>query len=421
MTDIRPFRGIRYNPEKVDIDDVAAPPYDIISLAQQKQYYQKSAHSVVRLDFGQVLPQDTDQDNRYTRAAADLSDWRKQGILQKDPEPALYIYRQTFTRDDASTQVTGVVCLVKLTEFGEDILPHEKTLSGPKEDRRRLLEACEANFSQVFALYSDGSGTVTEILADATSGPAGQETTDEDGVVHEIWPLTSVEAIGKISEALADERVLIADGHHRYETSLNFMKDMKAAGKGRESFDFIMMFLVDMAHEDLIILPTHRLVAVNDFNLELLLREMNKIFDVRETAWKPRNAQEIGADESKVRFGLYAEKRFFSVSADREVLASTVTTDNSDAWKCLDTTLLQETLLEPFLNVSSGDRSLSFTQDADAAIARVDAGEVDMAVLLEPMRIEQVEAVAKIGDTMPQKSTYFYPKPRTGLVLRDLE
>jgi uncharacterized protein (DUF1015 family) len=421
MTDVRAFRGIRYNQTKVRLDDVTAPPYDIISQEQQRGYYEKSPFNIVRLDYGQILPDDSEQDNRYTRAATDFLAWQNQGILRKDEKPAIYVYRQNFVRDGRPTRVTGIISLVKLTEFGEDVLPHEKTLSGPKKDRRLLLESCEANFSQVYAMYSDRSGTVEEVLLKTTAEPPELETTDEDNVVHQVWPLTNQEDIRRIADILADRRLLIADGHHRYETSLNFAKDMRVAGKARPSFDYIMMFLVDMVHEDLIILPTHRVVKTADFDLQNLLGQAREVFEVSEGAWSPRSAEAAGAHDADVQFGLYADHRFFRLRANRGKLADSLPGANSTAWKRLDTTLLQETFLSRYLGITSGDPSLSFTQDIQEAIKRVNSGRADLAILLEPMLIDKVEAVAEAGDKMPQKSTYFYPKPRTGMVIRDLE
>ena len=421
MAEIKAFRGIRYNQAKVVLDDVTAPPYDIISPQEREGLYEKSPHNIVRLDFGQILTTDTDNDNRYTRAAADLSKWLEEGVLVKDNTPTLYVYRQNFSRDGIPAKITGIVCLVKLTEFGEDVLPHEKTLSGPKRDRRRLLEACETNFSQVFALYSDRGGAMNEVLRSATAGEPEMTTIDANGVVHQIWSATSQETIETVAHALADRKLLIADGHHRYETSLNYMKDMRGSGRARDSYNYIMMFLVDMVHENLIILPTHRVIKKDGFDLDPFLAGLPDTIEVSKGRWKPRTAEEAGRDGQSVRFGLYADGRLFSLRGDRELLAEGLTVSNSSAWKRLDTSLLQETILGPHLGVSSGDGSLSFTQSDVEAKRRVDASEASLAVLLEPMLMDTVETVAATGDKMPQKSTYFYPKPRTGLILRDLE
>ena len=199
------------------------------------------------------------------------------------------------------------------------------------------------------------------------------------------------------------------------------MKDMRDSGRARDSHDYIMMFLVDMIHEDLIIMPTHRVVKKEGFGLESFLASLGETFEVTEGQWEPRTAEEVDRDGQSFRFGLYANGRLLSLRGDRELLAGRLTGPNSIAWKRLDTTLLQETILGPHLDVSSGDGSLSFTQSDAEAKRRVDASEASLAVLLEPMLIDTVEAVAEAGDKMPQKSTYFYPKPRTGLILRDLE
>lgn len=420
MTEIRAFRGTRYNLNKTNLDDVTAPPYDVISPREQELYYEKSPHNIVRLDYGVINPGDTEDDNRYTRAKSALADWRATGVLQKDAERAIYVYRQTFERQGGETSVTGVICLVKLTEFGEDVLPHEKTLAGPKVDRRRLLEACEVNFSQIFSLFSDHAGAVERILQEAAASDAEMRTTDEAGVVHEVWALSEPDKIEIVRRAVADRRLLIADGHHRYETSLNYLKDMRAADKAREPHEYVMMFLVDMAHEDLVILPTHRLISDKAFRLDPFLEKLGALYELTEKRWEPRSISDLAAGENSVRFGLYAAGRYFELRASRDSASASVPGVASDAWKRLDTAILQETVLGPILGVSSGSASLSFTQEQSEAVKAVDSGRADLAFLLEPMPIDQVEAVAETGEKMPQKSTYFWPKPRTGLVMYEL-
>lgn len=419
MAQIKPLRGIYYNQTRVALDDVTTPPYDIISPEAQDGYYRRSPYNFVRLDLGKVYDADDADNNRYTRAAADFADWQSQNILVRDDEPALYAYRQTHTDNDRVIAVTGIICLVKLEELGAGIMPHEKTLSGPKEDRLRLLEACRANFSQVFALFADDSGKVKQVLGESTTGSPAQTTIDEDGVTHQLWPVTDPDKIASVAAALTQKSLLIADGHHRYETSLNFAKAARAAGDTAEGLDYIMMHLVDMANETLTVLPTHRLVEVDDFDLDDFIARVSPTFEVttvdKTDIWPP------DAREDTVTFGVYAQGRRLKLKADKGRLIDSVVGSHAEQWINLDTALLQETLLGPIFGISSGDRRLSFTQDAAEAEKRVDSGEAAVAILLRPTGIDQITAVAEAGEKMPQKSTYFWPKPRTGLIINKLD
>jgi uncharacterized protein (DUF1015 family) len=417
MAEIKAFRGLRYNLSKVDLQEVTTPPYDIISPPQQEEYYQRSPFNMIRLDLGKTYPSDNADDNRYTRAAADFSAWQESGILLKDAEPRLYVYRQSWRDNDCSREVTGIVCLVKLEELGSGILPHEKTLSKPKADRRALLEACHANFSQVFSLYWNGDTNVKGILSETAAGAAEDEATDKDGVRHQLWSISEGDRIQTISGALTGKRLLIADGHHRYETSLNFAKDMRAGGARDEGLGYIMMYLVDMATEDLVILPTHRLVKLAGFDPDLFLERLAPLFEI-----EPLDSTAAPAvDQAEVTFGVYARGRHLRLRAERRRLADLIEGPQAPEWKSLDTALLQETVLRPVLGIDSGDSRLSFTQDADYAIEAVDNGQADLALFVQPTDMAQVAAAAEVGEKMPQKSTYFYPKPLTGLVLNKLD
>ncbi len=420
MAEIKAFRGIRFNPELLGLDDVTAPPYDVITPAEQEGYYRRSPYNIVRLDLGKTSESDSNEDNRYTRAARDFTAWMSSGHLVQDDAPTIYAYRQRFEIDGSSFDNTGIICLVKLTEFGDGVLPHEKTLAGPKRDRRSLLEACEVNFSAVCALYSDPTGTVKSVLDSETAAPASAATTDEDGVEHQIWSISDSRKIESIVGSLAGKTLVIADGHHRYETSLGFANDMRSDGRARPGFNYLMMYLADMATEDLAILPTHRLINAPDLNVDRLISALSEQFQVSLLTDDGPEAPASRSNNDSVVFRCFTRSKNFRLETGRTDLAKTVEAGNSDAWKRLNTTLLQETILRPLLKINSGDPALSFTQDAKEAHRRVNAGEADLAVIVEATTIEQISAVVKVGDKMPQKSTYFYPKPRTGLVLNKL-
>ncbi len=424
MVQISPFRGIHFNQEKVSLDEVTTPPYDIINKQAQEHYYEKSPLNIIRLDLGKTKPQDSDIENRYTRAADTFNQWQKNGVLVRDDEPSIYIYRQTYKQDAVAGNevgktgtaiVTGMICLVKLEELGRGVLPHEKTLSAPKKDRRLLLEACQANFSPVFALFSDSSGVVSRILNQSASDPSLISTSDEAGTAHEVIPLTDRELIGAITDALETKKLFIADGHHRYETSLNYLKSMASDGRMPGDSQYIMMYLVDMANEDLMVLPTHRVINVDGFSLDDFLSKVPSKYKISRNMavdhiFEPNDGGKM------VTFGLYSSGEFLRLEAPRDALTS----DQDSVSKRLDTSLLQETIFSPLLNIAGGDPRLSFTQKPAEAVKLVDSGQASLAVLVRATNIEQIVSIAKAGEKMPQKSTFFYPKPRTGLILNKL-
>lgn len=417
MAQIKPLNAIHYDTTRVDLDDVTTPPYDIINPEAQERYYERSPFNVIRLDLGRTLASDTPDDNRYTRANADFTRWLQEGVLVRDDLPGLYIYRQKFTLNNQPSDVTGMICRVGLEEFGAGILPHEKTLSAPRQDRRALLEACEANFSPVFALYADKTKTVKEIFERAiAAGAPSQQTTDEAGVTHQVWTLTDGEAIAAVTKVLAAQRLLIADGHHRYETALNFAKDMAAAGVAGD-FGHIMMYLVDMASETLTILPTHRVLRLNDPDIDDLLVRLGRDYEIAT----PMDSDPLPSQEPKtIVFDLYARGRRVRLRAERQRLIDAIPGSHAARWTRLDTAILQETVLGPHLDVAGGDPRLSFTQDPVEAQNMVDRGDASLAFIINPTSIDQIAAVAEAGEKMPQKSTYFWPKPRTGLIINRL-
>ena len=425
MVQISSFRGIHFNLETVNLDEVTTPPYDIIDKQAQEYYYEKSPFSIIRLDLGKTKPQDSDVENRYTRAADTFSQWQKNDVLVRDNEPSLYVYRQTYEQNpttksgvdkSAKAQVTGMICLVELEELGRGVLPHEKTLSAPKKDRRQLLEACRANFSPVFALFSDSSGVVSKILNRSVSDPSLMTTSDEAGTTHEIVPLTDPKRIGAIIDALKTKKLFIADGHHRYETSLNYLKSMVADGWAPSNSQYIMMYLVDMANEDLTVLPTHRVLNIDGFSLDDFLSNVPSEYKISRGMALDDIFQPNGSGKL-VTFGLYAGGEFLRLEAQRSSLIG----DQDLVSKRLDTSLLQETIFGPLLNIAGGDPRLSFTQKPEEAVKLVDSKQASLAVLVRATDIEHIVSIAEAGEKMPQKSTFFYPKPRTGLILNKLD
>ncbi len=419
MAQIKPLRGITYNLSKVDLADVTTPPYDIINTQAQTGYYDKSPHNMIRLDLGRKYDSDSDTENRYTRAAALYDDWRNENILVQAPEKTIYVYRQTYELDKTYVQ-TGIICLVKLEEFGQSILPHEKTLSAPRKDRYQLLEACHANFSPIYALYADESRTMAEILSRAKLKPPTLQMTDEPGTIHEIFPMTETSEISAIENVLSTKRLFIADGHHRYETSLNFCKNSQKSGQAPESYQYMMMYLVDMATEAMTILPTHRVLKLDNFDLSDLLNKLPNDYKVSDPL-AFADVSPASDDPEKVTFDLYALGRVIRIEGRRDSLVGLNNETPAPISKRLDTSILQDTIFGPLLDIASGDPRLSFKQDILEATSLVDSDEASLAVFLRSTEMNQIIGVAEAGEKMPQKSTFFYPKPRSGLVINGLD
>jgi uncharacterized protein (DUF1015 family) len=438
VPEIRAFRALRYNPDAVpDLARVVAPPYDVISPAQRAILAARDPRNVVAIDLPVDLPGAVDPDDKYRAAARTFVSWRSDGSLSKDPRPALYVYEQAYTPpgSDVRHVQRGFYARVKLEAFGpgSGILPHERTLSGPREDRHKLMRASGANFSGVMGLYTDASGDAGRLLADATAGIAIADVVDEDGVRHRLWMLPddgrTAAAVAGLREAAGRAPITIADGHHRYETALRYRDERRLTSSHEEdpAFDYVLMLLFETGAGSLTVLPTHRVARGVPAGAGLLAAAPS-LFDVtpvdRATlarAFEPGQAALGGTG----RFGLWTRAGGAILTARREAFAAFLPT-GSDALRRLDVTLLAAAL-EQLAGIdraatSSGGR-VAYTKSAAEAIAWVDGAVegADAAFLLEPTPVEEIVAVAAAGDVMPQKSTYFYPKPLTGFVINPLE
>lgn len=444
MPKIFPLRGILYNPAKVpDLGAVMTPPYDIISKEAQEAFYQKHPYNMIRLDFGKETPQDTPQDNRYSRAAHFFKQWLSDGILTQDPEPALYFYRiQYQTPAGEEKTIRGFIALTELEDFGSGkIIPHEHTLSGPKTDRLNLTRACESNLSLIFSLIPPAGGSLIPLLESQVLGKTPRvDVRDGDGVRHTLWSITHPGVISTLQKALEDRPIYIADGHHRYETSLNYRNERRAqAGSftGEEPFNRVMMFFTETSDEGLMILPTHRLVSnLPEERIRSFFERVGDYFESKaypftrdsEPGVRERMLRDL-SEQGKQRhtFGLSTRDRQEyllltlkdNTLADREGPA-----DHSPSWRRLDVSVLQIFILERLLGIKMDalkkEEHLHYVRGETEALQKIREGKYQMAFLLNPTRMEEVIEVAGAGDRMPQKSTYFYPKLLTGLVIHRL-
>lgn len=423
MAEIKPFRALRFNTEKAGkIEELVCPPYDIISEEQRKQYLEQNPNNIIRLE----LPKGEEP---YKTAGAILQDWLDKEILKQDDKEAIYIYEEEFSINNIHTKFKGCIVRVKLEEFSKGIvLPHEETLSKAKEDRLNLMKATHCNFSQIYSLYMDSEHTVTNRLDKLSESQPEIELTDGDGVTHRLWIVTEPDAIKAICQDFSDKKLYIADGHHRYETALNYRNYCHENGLGDGGENFVMMMLVDMEHEGLVVLPTHRLVRnLAVFDPEKLLNDCKEYFEITSET-------DIHSAEAKLKELYDAGKKAFAfysggdgyhlmVLKDDNVIAGLLP-DKSKATQGLDVTVLHTLVLEKIFGIDAENMAkqinLTYTRLFDEAIESVQNGQSQCAFILNPTRVTEIRDVAAAGEKMPQKSTYFYPKLITGLVMNQL-
>jgi uncharacterized protein (DUF1015 family) len=433
--ELRPFHGLLYNPTRYeDLFTLLAPPYDVISRQERDLYYQRHPHNVVRLIYGKDEPGDTPDDNRYTRAAQYLQTWLQHGVLQRDPRPAMYLCAEEFLlADGARRERQGLIALCRLEPYEHGIvLPHEETSPLPKRMLFDLRSAVEANLSQIFALYADDTGKLQDLLAAQRQQPARLSFHDEDQMLHRLWTISEPSALRAIRQMMADGWALIADGHHRYETCLDYQQMMRQAMPhvtGDEWFNFVMMYLTDIHDPGLTILPTHRLLRgltpAFVHQIPAALRDTCELeaFPCHHLAERERRRQQV-LEEMRRRgpgahvFGLYTgEDTFWLLTYRGSLTTPTLTAGCDEPCSVLDVSLLHDLLLEKVLGIDIREESIAFTQDDAAAIDLVARQEYQVAFLLNPTRVEQIVQPTMGGKRLPRKSTYFYPKLLTGMVM----
>lgn len=432
MADIRAFRGLVYNPEKVeDQGAVVAPPYDIIPPAGQEALYRQSPLNVIRLELGKEFSGDSEDDNRYTRAAGFLKEWLDSQVLVVDRKPAIYLCHIRYNVKETERLLRGFICTVRLEEFGTGkVLPHENTLSGPKTDRLNLMRATAANFSQIFSLYSEPEGQIMATLEAGREGTPMTQVTDSAGYLHQLWRVTDQTAIEKVRSILQEKPIFIADGHHRYETALNYCRERggTVAGGNEEGYRTVMMFLANMDDDGLTVLPTHRVVKdVAVPPLPKLLENLSDYFIIRKLAEGEDAIDELAEAGAGHHIGMLSGEDghcYLLTLRDVAVMDRLLGNEASAAYRHLDVTILQALVLDKVLGITAEKlkehRFVHFIknpEDADRAVRR---GDYSLAFFLNPTKIGEVRDVAAAGEKMPQKSTYFYPKLLTGLVMNKL-
>ena len=441
MARIYPFRAWRYNPSEVRLEDVVTQPYDKISPAMQQAYYQRSPFNLVRIILG--LPELFDAErgeNVYTRAARDFRSWREQGVLIQEKTPCIFAYAQRFKVPGTETvkERRGFIALGKLHDYAEKVVfRHEQTLAKPMSDRLNLLRATHAHFGQIFMLYSDPAGSIEKILYEG-NGPAEAEVTDEFGVLHRLWKIGDPAAIRLLTTVMDDKKLIIADGHHRYETALNYSREYAAASPAKAESSTsqlpqpaypeaaVMMTFVNMDSDGLVILPTHRVVhGLPHFDPVAFAIAAQEFFTVEplETADAAASIELLGREQGTAFIAATAAGALLLRSKPEAVAAALA--GMPERQRQLDLSQLHSIVLDRLLGLGAEkvreQSNIRYLRDAGEAMDQVRRGEANVAFLTNPVSIEQLREVAFAGDVMPQKSTDFFPKLLSGLTIYALD
>ena len=426
MAEIRPLRALRYNLEKAGpIENLTCPPYDIISPDQRRELLSRSGYNLIRLE----LPQEGK--NPYQEAAHTLNLWRSEGVLQLDMEEGMYLYEEEFLsqvdRGDCRS-VLGLVCRVRLEDFANGVvLPHEETLSKAKEDRFQLLSATRCNFSSIYSLYRDEGGLTRQRLLNLKNTCPPRYAFSDGLVTHRLWIVNDPVAIAALQEDFAGRKLYIADGHHRYETALRYRDACQAENRYEPGAGYVMMMLADMEDPGLVVFPTHRLVrGLETFDEEELLAACGEDFTLEQCQDRQESQEKLLSlyEQGRHAFAFWAGKGWTVLTLKDPAVMDRLLPEKSQAYRRLDVSVLHSLVLEKFLRIDrenmANQKNLTYTRDAAEAEDSVRRGESQCCFLLNPTRVEEIGQVAAAGEKMPQKSTYFYPKLITGLVMNPL-
>jgi len=435
--EVKPFKAFRFDENKAgNIGNCIAPPYDVISLDQQEQLYNKSQYNIVRIIKGKQSLSDNDSNNKYTRAADYLNAWIKKGVLKQDSAESIYAYAQNFQIAGTEFQRLSFVALAKLEQYGKAVRPHEETLDKPKIDRLNLKRATNAKFGLVFMLYEDKQKIADKIIENAATQKPLVDFIDDQNVRHRLFAVTNKDDINAITKMMQDKSCIIADGHHRYETGLSYHEET-----ANPAAAYQMMAFVNTCHEGLVILATHRLAGnLENFDAKKLIADLRENFDITnytfDSPQTKADAKQKMLDQMKTEynndknaFGIYTANSAFCVAILKNKYAmDSAVPEKSKPWKSLDVSILHKLILEQLLHISeerlASGINIEYIKDTenaiDESITKVDAGEKKAAFFMNPVKMEQLKKVTLAGEKMPQKSTYFYPKIYTGLTINKL-
>ena len=434
--EIKPFKAFRFDSNVVaDVGNCIAPPYDVISPAQQQKLYEKSEYNIVRIIKGETTASDNADNNQYTRAADYLDKWVKKGVLKQDQDETIYAYVQNFELAGRNLQRSSFIALARLEEFGKAVRPHEETLEGPKIDRLNLKRATVAKFGLVFMLYEDEQNIADKIIEKASRQEPLIDCADEQQVRHRLFAITAKDDSDAIAKIMLDKNCIIADGHHRYETALNYYKETANPAAAYQMTSF-----VNIRQDGLTILATHRLVGnLQNFRLENLITAMRENFEITEYPLDSPRAKadakqkvfarmKTGHDSDKNAFGIYSSGVFYVAVLKNKQAMDLAAPNTSRPWRSLDVSVLHKLILEKLLGIGEKEladgSNIEYIKDVgnavDESIEKVNRGQKQVLFFVNPTKMQQIQMVTAVGEKMPQKSTFFYPKMYTGLTINKL-
>lgn len=423
MAYVRPFKGIHYNPDIVNISRVVSPPYDVISPKLQHSLYRLSKYNIVRIILGKPKKGDNSRNNRYTRAKLFFDSWFKKGILVEDKEPSLYVYSQHYCHKGRCITRVGFIGIMKLEDpRNSKILPHEYTLDSPKKDRMALIKETGANLSPIFSLFEDRKNKIMEIVSSYITSKKALFSLDFDDIRHKMWRIADRSITSSITRLMKDKKIFIADGHHRYEVSLSYRDMMKKTARFKSSMDYVMMYFTNLSeHDKLTILSTHRVIKnIPNFKEELLKQKLGVYFNIESISDIEdmfRRLEDLSKDVHI--FGVYTKnKRFYILSLkDSLCVDEPVDCMGSSSLKKLDVTILHELIINKILGLKKYTHNIKYIREEKDALRLVDSKRFQVAFFLRPTDVMDMKSIAEKGEMMPHKSTYFYPKLLTGLVM----
>lgn len=440
MVKISPLEGITYNSNNVNIENVVAPPYDVISGQEQEELYNLSDYNIVRLILGKTFSEDNENNNRYTRAASDFRNWIDNNVLVKSDKPCIYYYIQEYTTSKGEfISRKGFIAKNRIENYSKDtVMPHEYTMGGPKADRLKLMNECKANFSQIFMLYSDPEKRVDKAFT--LPKKPFIDLKDKQGVRNIVYIIDDKQVINKVVELMNDKTLLIADGHHRYETAIAYrdcMREQNPDWNEDSNFNFVMSYFANLDDENLKVFPTHRIIT-RDINAKVLLNDIRKYFDITEYSFD--RANKISARENFVKelelksndnivFGAYFKNvdKYYAISLREKDAVNTIleTKDIPPVLRKLDLTVLHKIIVSDMLCFSDEDQmkqnGIAYIKKEEEAFEAVENDAAEVVFIMTSPKIQDIKDISREGYRMPQKSTYFYPKLLSGLVISLLE
>jgi uncharacterized protein (DUF1015 family) len=414
MVEILPFKGIRYAAD-IDIEKVITPPYDVISSEEIEEYHKAHKNNIIRLILGKHFEDDTPANNSYTRARDHFNNWLKEGVLIQDERACIYLLEQEFSVEGERKKMQGIISLVKLEEFEKGvILPHEETLADHVDDRFHLMSTCSANLSQIFTMYSDKEQVVEKIAEEEKEKNPVAEV-ELDGVVNRLWMLDDPDVVAKVKSVMKDEKLFIADGHHRYTTAL-MVRDQARKRCGPDAFDYTMMYYTNMDSGGITILPAHRLLGNLNFDVTGL-KSLEEYFEIEQVNQEQMLRKLKEMNKSQHVFGMcFNGSSYILKLRDENVMDNVIDEGKSKEWKRLDVTIIHELLIDMLV----GHDSLSYIIDESEALKKASENG-NLVIFVNPTKIEEVKKIALNGEKMPGKATYFYPKLVTGLVMNKID